>query len=56
MIDRSEWGITERSAPIDSHIIALQPLCCGVLVINFEALQDASTTCVLLATSANPNY
>lgn len=42
-IDRSEWGITERSAPIDSHIIALQPLCCYVLVINYDTPQDAST-------------
>lgn len=43
IIDRSEWRITERSAPIDSHIIALRPLCCCVLVINYKSLQDAST-------------
>lgn len=43
IIDRLEWGFAERSAPIDSHIIALQPLCCCVLVINYEAPQDART-------------
>lgn len=48
VIDRSEWGITERSAPIDSHIIALQPLCCCVLIINYETLQDASTPACFL--------
>lgn len=35
IIDRSERGITERSVPIDSHIIALQPLSCCMLVINY---------------------
>lgn len=43
IIDRSEWEIAERSAQIDSHIIAPQPLCCCVLVINYKTLQDAGT-------------
>ncbi len=56
IIDRSGWGITERSAQIDSHIIGLQPLCCCMSVINYETLQDAGTPCPLLVTSTNPNY
>lgn len=42
IIDRSERGIRERSAPIDSLVIALQPLCCCVLIINYETLQGAA--------------
>lgn len=34
-INRSEWGFTERSAQIDSHIITLQPLSCCMLVIKY---------------------